>query len=549
MTTAMLCCADEKRSWEIRQALTDTGVDLARQYSSTQVLLSGLAQYGEAETDLLIIDETSSPMPMWDLAAEVSARYPSIAVLAVVNEPTSQDYATALDSGARGVITYPLNFDNVSARVQSAEAWGSSLRKVVQRGAEESAELGGGKMIAVSSAKGGAGSSTVALHLALEAAQSSGRRVVLVDLDLQKPDMSILLDAPRQRDITDLLTVVEELSARFIADVLFDHPKGISVLFGPTEGERGELITEAAAKRILGILRSRFDVVVVDVGSVMGEANATAVEMADDVCIVSHSDVLALRGIRRLVSLWERIGARDPDHVKVVLNGVHKRSDVQPEAARKIVNLPTFRTVLPRLDRPLEQAVNRRDPAAAGPEWAQRIQQLGRELEIVPPETLSRKKEGRRGGRRKSQRAESAEPAQKRQIEQQQENEDGPELSLAGTGSERGAFSIEFVGVFALFMVTAVIVFQLLLMGATWVFASQAANEGARAAAVAGYLPKELAATNAARDRTPGPWRDGLSVNPLGDEITVTLQTPMLVPVTDDFRFPITASAGFVEEP
>lgn len=543
MTKAVLCCTEEQRGWEIRQALSDAGVEVTRQYASTQALLASLAQYGEADTDVLVIDQSSSPMPMWDLSAEVSGRYPAIAVLAVVDNPTRGDYATALDSGARGVIEYPLNFENVASRVQSATTWGSSLRRAVRRTLDEETSDAGGKMVVLASAKGGAGSSTLALHLALESARTTGRRVVLVDLDLQKPDQSILLDAPRKRDITDLLPVVDELSPRFLSDVLFEHPGGFSVLFGPQEGERGELVTEAAAKKILGMLRSRFDTVIVDIGSVMGEANATAAEMADEVCVVTQANVLALRGVRRLTALWERIGARRSEHVQVILNGVDKRSDIQPEAAKKIVGLSAARAVIPRMDRPLEQAVNRRDPLAAGPEWSQRIQQLGRELDIVPPESLA---DG--GRKRRSTRAKPARGGKKGKKEKAAAGpvpEETPALSGAGASgrSERGQSSIEFVGLVTLFLALAVIAFQLLLTGATWVFASHSAAEGARAAAVG------KSAEAAARDRTPGAWRDGMSVQHSGDRVSVTLDTPMLVKFTEDFTIKIPASAGVVREP
>lgn len=545
MANALLCCTDEKRSWEIRQALSDAGVDVSRQYQSTQTLLAALAQYGDEDTDLLVIDESSSPMPMWDLASEVSGRYPSTAVLTVVAGPTSEDYATALDSGSRGVISYPLNFENVAARVQLATAWGDSLRKAVQRSRDDEHALGAGKMVTVASAKGGTGSSTVALHLALEAAQTSDRKVVLVDLDLQKPDQSILIDAPRHRDITDLLTVVDELSSRFIADVLFDHPAGLAVLFGPAEGERGELITEAAAKKILGILRARFDVVVVDVGAVMGEANATAVEMADQVCVVSQADVLSLRGVRRLASLWERIGARQPESIKVVLNGVHNTNDIQPESARKIIALQSYRTVLPRTDRPLEQAVNRRDPSMAGSDWANKIQDLGREMQIVPPVSLAKgAKEG--PGRTTSSRRRKA-----KGTSEDPSSDEQPQLAGAGAptrrrvrnGRESGQSAIEFLGVAMLFIATAAIAFQLVLVGATWILASHSASEGARAAAVG------EPAGDAARSATPGSWQNGMSVNSTNGRVSVALNTPALFPMTEDLIVPIEASAGILEEP
>ncbi|GAA4916730.1 AAA family ATPase [Nesterenkonia rhizosphaerae] len=509
MAKAILCCGDESRGYEIRQALTDAGAEVTRQYGSTQTLLTAMAQYGDAEVDLLVVDETSTPMPMWELSAEISGRYPSVAVLTVVTEPTSQDYATALDSGSRGVISYPLNFENLAARIQSAAAWSTSLRLAVNREQSEEQQFGGGKMIAVASSKGGAGASTLALHLALEAAQSSGRKVVLLDLDLQKPDQSILLDIPKQRDITDLLPVIDELSPRFVRDVLFEHPSGLSVLLGPKEGEQGELITEQAAKKILGILRSRFDIVIVDVGSYMGEANATAVEMADEVAVVTQSDVLSLRGVRRLVGLWERIGARRSEDLKIVLNSVHKTNDIQPESARKIVALPTYKTVVPRMTRALEQSVNRREPAAAGNDWSQKVQELGREMQVVPPVTLAKAKETKTRRTRKK---------------------------------EDGQSSIEFVGVFLCFIVLAVLVLQLVLVGVTWMFASHTASEAARAAAVGHSI------VETAEDVTPRAWQNGMQINENNGRVNVSMRPPMLVPMTDVLRLSIDASAGVVRE-
>ncbi|WP_300343840.1 AAA family ATPase [Nesterenkonia sp.] len=555
MAKAMLCSGDDQRAWEVRQALSDSGLDVDRSYQSTQALLAALAQYGSDGVDVLVIDESSTPMPMWDLAAEVSGRYPSIAVLTVVKEPTSTDYATALDSGSRGVITYPLNFENVSARVHAAVSWSSSLRKAVQRSQQDDGALGAGKMIAVASAKGGAGSSTVALHLALEAAQTEGRKVILVDLDLQKPDQSILIDAPRQRDITDLLSVIDELSPRFIADVIFDHPNGLSVLFGPVEGEQGEAITEPAAKKILGVLRSWFDVVVVDIGSVMGEANATAVEMADEVCVVSQANVLSLRGVRRLVSLWERIGARRSESVKVVLNGVHRTSDIQPESARKIVALQTYDTVLPRMDRALEQAVNRREPAVAGSEWTQKVRDLGREMQVVPPASLAKSPRGKpsREGRKERRAKKDRKPSRQAEAAESRLPGNG-ELQLTGPGAqtrraarterERGQASIELIGIFAMVLVLAAIAFQAVLVGATWVMASHTASEAARAAAVGHSI------VEAAEASTPGPWREGLSVHESPDgRVQVSMNTPVLLPVARSSALPISASAGILEEP
>ena len=48
-------------------------------------------------------------------------------------------------------------------------------------------------------------------------------------------------------------------------------------------------------------------------------------------------DVLALRGVRRMRELWKRLGVREDEDVKIVLNRASRRREIQPDLARKVV--------------------------------------------------------------------------------------------------------------------------------------------------------------------------------------------------------------------
>ncbi|MGW9825500.1 pilus assembly protein CpaE [Brevibacterium pityocampae] len=519
--TTILCGAHADRTREIRTVLADVGTTVEREYSSTSVFLSTLPELGSDAVDLIVIDRVVEPMNVWDFTHEVAAKIPSAAVVLVLDRPTPDDYARAMDSGARAVISYPLNFEDVAQKISSASSWVTTVRSAVRRRiSDESGPEVQGSMITLAAAKGGTGCSTLALHLAIEARRADPlRSVVVVDMDLQKPDLAILLNIPQHRDITDLLGVVDELTPRQLNDVLFTHEQGYSVLFGPRNGEEAELVTEHAARQILGMLRSRFDLVIVDIGSVLGEANSSAAEMADEAYIVSTSDVLSLRGVRRLDGLWARLGVRKTGSAQVILNKTDRRSDIQPAAATKIVGLPVVDVHVPESMKSIELAVNRRDPGLVAPTWSSKVRQLGAAMKIISEESLTLPEPTRRpkrGDRRKKNRREKA---------------------------EAGQSTIEFLGVFVLILVTAAIGFQALLTGATWMFAAHSANAGARAAAVG------QSAEAAAFSRTPSAWQEGMSVRTSGGTVEVTMRTPLLVPVTEDFVIEIPASAGIVEEP
>lgn len=107
---------------------------------------------------------------------------------------------------------------------------------------------------------------------------------------------------------------------------------------------------------------------------------------------------------------------------------------------------------------------------------------------------------------------------------------------------ERGQSTLEFAGIFVLFIFIALVGFQSVLLGMTWIYASGAANEGARAAAV------NESAVSAAENHTPVAWRKNMSVTQSQDTVHVSIKTPTIVKMSEDFAFTINTSAGIVRE-
>lgn len=553
-THAILCGGEASRAERIRDSLSDVDTVVDRQYSSTSAFLSALQTLDTDAIELIVIDQYVEPMSVWDFTLEVSSKVPSVAVVLIIDSPTPDDYSRAMDSGARSVISYPLNYDDVAHKIGAAGAWVSTVRSAVARQLREQDETGvTGSMIALASAKGGAGSSTIALHLAIAARTADpARKVVVVDMDLQKPDLSILLNVPEHRNITDLLGVVDELTPRQLHDVLYTHEDGYSVLFGPPNGEEAELVGEHAARQILGMLRSRFDLVIVDIGSVLGEGNSAATEMSDDAYVVSTCDVLSLRGVRRINELWGRLGVRPANSAKVILNKTDRRSDIQPEAAKKIVGLSVVDVYVPDSTKTLELAVNRRDPGQVLPAWSNKVRQLGAAMSIISAESLAIPETPRaRGKKSRPEKPDSGTTAtaptgaggSRGRKRRGRKGRPSAAPDDSSSYAEAGQSSFEFLGVIILIGLIAVIGFQLILVGMTWIFAAGSANEGARAAAVG------QSAEAAAYDHVPAAWQTGMSVQQDGSTVTVSVRTPMLVKLSEDFALAIPASAGIVEEP
>ncbi|GAA3297253.1 hypothetical protein GCM10020295_29360 [Streptomyces cinereospinus] len=214
----------------------------------------------------------------------------------------------------------------------------------------------GGTVVTVSGAKGGVGATLAAIQLAL-AAQASGRSTVLVDLDLQTGDVASYLDVQFRRSVADLAAITD-ISPRVLADAVFRHDTGVALLLAPGEGERGEEVTDRAARQIVSALRSRYETVVIDCGAQLSGAGAAAVEMADTALLVTTPDVVAVRGAKRTVRMWDRLQIRKAEETTVVVNRHTRATEIQPSLIQRITGTPVASTAVPAHYKELQAVVD-----------------------------------------------------------------------------------------------------------------------------------------------------------------------------------------------
>jgi pilus assembly protein CpaE len=374
--------------------------------------------------------------------------------------------------------------------------------------------------VAVAGAKGGVGTTVTAVQLAL-AAHASGRSTALVDLDLQGGDVASYLDVQFRRSVADLADIAD-VSSRVLADAMYVHESGPALLLAPADGERGEDVTDRSARLVLGALRQRYEVVVVDCGTHMTGANAVAVETADAAVLVTTPDVIAVRAAKRMVRMWDRLQIRKPQDATTVVNRWTRATEIQPSLVGRITGTRTAASVIPAGFRELQSVVDAgrlhdldaRSSVRAGI-WA-----LAGELGLVTGAAL---------------------PAPKGRRQRRGER---------GERGDRGQVTLETLGMTPVILVTLILVWQAVLAGYTFTLAGNAADKAARAAAV-GAAPAAVQA--AARSDVPGAWTmkgPDVSQGPEQGQISVdlSLRIPVLFPGFLDFWVPVHGHATTVKE-
>ncbi|MEV0095989.1 AAA family ATPase [Streptomyces sp. NPDC050738] len=489
-------------------------------------LLDMLARLASESIDelpeVVLVHERIGPAPALELIREVALRFPACGVVLITSDAGPMLFTAAMDSGARGLVGLPLGYEELSARVQNAASWATGVRRHLGGSAEVMGGGPGGRVVTVSGAKGGVGTTLTAVQLAL-AAVASGHTVALVDLDLQSGDVASYLDVQFRRSIVDLAGI-SDISPRVLQDAVYAHPTGIGLLLAPGDGERGEEVTDRVARQVVSSLRNRYEVVVVDCGTQMNGANAAAIEMADRALLLVTPDVVAVRAAKRMVRMWDRLQIRKAEETTTVVNRASRSTEIQPPLVERITGTKVSRTSIPAAFKELQSAVDagRMQDLDARGTVKQALWTLAAELELTRSST-------------------AAGPPAK-----------GTGLALRRRGGDRGAAMIEFAGMAPLIIFVLVAMWQCVLWGYTFSLAGNAADEASRAATAAATAGEDpAAACQAAADkRLPASWQGAATCTRDGAvwRAKVKLNTPILFPGAGNFPWKVDGDAAAAAE-
>ena len=196
---------------------------------------------------------------------------------------------------------------------------------VALRQAVESQTVTLGKVLGVFSPKGGVGRTTVAVNLALAAAQLSDRKIVLVDGDLTFGDVGVMLNLPPSRTISDLIPYANQLDEELLDTILATHPSGLRVLLAPPKPELADLVTPEHMSLIVARLRELFDYVIVDTMVTLNDLTLAILDAADKVLVVTTPEIPAIKNVRAFLDTASALGY-PADKIEVILN----RADASP---------------------------------------------------------------------------------------------------------------------------------------------------------------------------------------------------------------------------
>ena len=273
--------------------------------------------------------------------------YPSIDMV-MVDEVPLDTVVEAMRSGYRDVLAPDMPDDQLREVLRRAELHRlkAEAPTVIGTPAVAPPPPEESRTITVVSPKGGVGKTSIATNMAIGFAEQHPSDVVLVDLDLQFGDVASALDLAPAHTIEEALSPLAASDNLVVKTMLTVHPAGFYVMCGADSPAANDEVTGAQIVRLLTQLSTQFRYVIVDTAGGLTEPTLAALEVTDDIVMVSTMDVACVRGVRKAVELLSQIGLFPASRV-LALNLASNQSGMKVKDVEAAVGLPVD-VVIPR---------------------------------------------------------------------------------------------------------------------------------------------------------------------------------------------------------
>lgn len=291
-----------------------------------------------SRTDLLLFelgDDTANEFPYIEslLNSEVVAE-----VFLISENSAPAVLLQAIRTGAKEFFPQPLNVEELR---QALEKFKDRIDKP---GRKDPNRIG--RIITVIGSKGGVGTTTVAVNLAVNLAgkKSAPPTVALIDMNMLFGEIPLFLELKPGFHWGEITKNIVRLDSTFLMNILTKHLSGVYVLPSPGHLNREPIISELVG-RLIGFMQRIFDFVIIDGGQSLDESSLKILEMSDIVLLITLLSLPCLSNTNRLLESFGDLGYLPKERVRIVANRYLKNSDISLKDAEESIDKKVFWTI------------------------------------------------------------------------------------------------------------------------------------------------------------------------------------------------------------
>ena len=167
-----------------------------------------------------------------------------------------------------------------------------------------------GKVISISSVKGGVGKTTILTNLA-GIYCSLNKKVLIIDFDLYSGGVAVSLNIKNAKDIYMMIDSMSNNRFTELKNYVTTYNKNIDVLACPKDPREASKVKSRFIPIIFDLAKKEYDVVLVDSNHILDEINLTILDYVYMSLFVITNDVVDLKNMKSLVTIFKDTGKKN----------------------------------------------------------------------------------------------------------------------------------------------------------------------------------------------------------------------------------------------
>lgn len=275
----------------------------------------------KVKPDIVLMDINMPILNGLEATEKITTLFPSVTVIIMSVQAESEYLKKAMFHGAKEYIIKPFNYEVlVNTIITTYEKYKDRVAAVdyFKEGQRNA------KIITFFSSKGGVGKSILALNSAVALSRQYNKKTLLIDLDLQFGDISMLVNQYAQKTIFDIIEDGQLDSYENIKPYLHEFNEDLHILFAPTKPEAAEYIGKDSIEKIMKILKKQYDVIIIDTGINFNDSTLYILDFSETVLFVTTMEIVALKNTKLGLGVMQSLGY-DKDKVKLIINNFNTK--------------------------------------------------------------------------------------------------------------------------------------------------------------------------------------------------------------------------------
>jgi len=306
------------------------------------------------KADLLIFQLSENAAADLQRALAVVQNGEANEVFLISDTADSQILMQAMRAGVKEFFMQPLN------PVEIKEA----LERFKERQSQGKAlpESKRGSIISVFGSKGGVGTTTVSVNLAVSLSQGEPKKsVALLDMNTLFGEIPLFLEMAPKFHWGEITKNIDRLDNTFLKNILTQHKSGVQVLPSPAYLNGHVRPTPDIMSRLLALMKQMFDYIIIDAGQSTDDTSIKVLEVSDMLMLITILSLPCLANTNKLLRSLTEMGYVPKDKINVVLNRYIKKGEISLGDAEAGIGKELF-WVVPNDYNTSMSAINRGKP-------------------------------------------------------------------------------------------------------------------------------------------------------------------------------------------